>query len=569
MRRPGEALSRLAAARGRLGHRLREPLEHRRRLRPLPAREDRPAVRPALARDGARGRLPAAGGRRMSRLPIRLRLTLPFALVMAVVLAAMGFFVYVRVGGALLALDRPEPARPGGRVGAHSSRGAPRSRRDAAEARRRAGHRAGRPASRQSDPPPAAAAARRGRRCGARCGGERILRLGATCRACASDWRVLAGPARVAARRRARRRAVARGRARDARPPARELLLAGPLALLLAILAGYGARRRRAAAGRGDAAGARRRSRPRRPGARLPVPPARDEISRLAETLNEMLGAARGGVRARAALRRRREPRAAHAARAAADRARARAAPAALARRARGGAALGGGGDRAADAPRRGPAADRALGRRAGCRSGASGSRRAEVLDDVAARFARARGERGRRARRRARPDGLVLDADPVRLEQALGNLVDNALAHGGGRVELSSPSGAASSSSSTSRTRAPAFRRLRRRARSTASAAPTRRAAARRQRARALDRRADRPRARRQRGESRTGADGGADVWITLAGLKASRQPRSHRHLSSRLIAVSSRLGNWRACRPPRQRLRCSPGRRRSASAG
>jgi len=38
----------------------------------------------------------------MSRLPIRLRLTLTFALVMAVVLVATGGFVYVRVGDALL-----------------------------------------------------------------------------------------------------------------------------------------------------------------------------------------------------------------------------------------------------------------------------------------------------------------------------------------------------------------------------------------------------------------------------------------------------------------------------------
>ena len=43
-----------------LGHGLRAPLEHRRRLRRLPAREDRQAVRPALAGDSAPSRLSAA-----------------------------------------------------------------------------------------------------------------------------------------------------------------------------------------------------------------------------------------------------------------------------------------------------------------------------------------------------------------------------------------------------------------------------------------------------------------------------------------------------------------------------
>jgi two-component system, OmpR family, sensor kinase len=39
----------------------------------------------------------------LSRLPIRVRLTLAFTLAMAVVLAAMGFFVYARVESTLLA----------------------------------------------------------------------------------------------------------------------------------------------------------------------------------------------------------------------------------------------------------------------------------------------------------------------------------------------------------------------------------------------------------------------------------------------------------------------------------
>ncbi len=43
------------------------------------------------------------GGRRVSRLPIRVRLTLPFAFVMALVLAAMGVVIYLRVADALLA----------------------------------------------------------------------------------------------------------------------------------------------------------------------------------------------------------------------------------------------------------------------------------------------------------------------------------------------------------------------------------------------------------------------------------------------------------------------------------
>ena len=79
-----------------------------------------------------------------------------------------------------------------------------------------------------------------------------------------------------------------------------ELLIAGPIALLLASLAGYllaglslrqvDSMRRRAAAVSADS-----------PGERLPVPPTGDELERLGETLNEMLG------RLEAALERERE----------------------------------------------------------------------------------------------------------------------------------------------------------------------------------------------------------------------------------------------------------------------
>ena len=60
---PARCLSRLAAARARVGLRLREPLQRGRRLRALPAREDRPALRRDEHRDGARRGLPAARGR--------------------------------------------------------------------------------------------------------------------------------------------------------------------------------------------------------------------------------------------------------------------------------------------------------------------------------------------------------------------------------------------------------------------------------------------------------------------------------------------------------------------------
>jgi signal transduction histidine kinase len=62
----------------------------------------------------------------------------------------------------------------------------------------------------------------------------------------------------------------------------------------------------------------------------------------------------------------------------------------------------------------------------------------AEVLEDVAARFADAAAQREVSLRVRA-DDGLTVTADRDRLEQALGNLVDNAMkfASTGGTVEL------------------------------------------------------------------------------------------------------------------------------------
>ena len=103
MRRPGEVLSRLQLLEGAWDM----AFESRSNVVDVyvrtSARRSTGRSR-ASSRDGARSRLPAPrDGGAMSRLPIRLRLTLPFAAAMEIVLAAMGLFIYVRVGGAMLA----------------------------------------------------------------------------------------------------------------------------------------------------------------------------------------------------------------------------------------------------------------------------------------------------------------------------------------------------------------------------------------------------------------------------------------------------------------------------------
>ena len=60
----------------------------------------------------------------------------------------------------------------------------------------------------------------------------------------------------------------------------------------------------------------------------------------------------------------------------------------------------------------------------------------ADVVAAVAGRFASAAGGHGRTIQIEA-GDSPVIDADRVRLEQALGNLVSNALTYGAGTVDL------------------------------------------------------------------------------------------------------------------------------------
>ena len=83
MRRPGEALSRAQLLDGAWDIGVREPLERRRRLRPLPAREDRPARSAATRSRRCAASATGCERTRVSRLPIRVRLTLPSRSAMA------------------------------------------------------------------------------------------------------------------------------------------------------------------------------------------------------------------------------------------------------------------------------------------------------------------------------------------------------------------------------------------------------------------------------------------------------------------------------------------------------
>jgi two-component system, OmpR family, sensor kinase len=221
-----------------------------------------------------------------------------------------------------------------------------------------------------------------------------------------------------------------------------EFLIGGPAALLLAIIAGYAvaaaalrpveAMRRRAAAITAST-----------PGQRLPVPPTRDELSRLAETLNDML------TRLEAAFE--------HERRFVDDASHELRTPLALLKTEL---------ELALRHPRSREELEQTL------QSAAEDTDRLvrlaedlllvarfdqgqlpirperlsarSVLERTVDRFAARAAEQGRSLTFRGEEDAYV-DADPVRLDQATGNLVDNALVHGGGPIvlQVTSDSGA------------------------------------------------------------------------------------------------------------------------------
>jgi two-component system OmpR family sensor kinase len=361
-------------------------------------------------------------------LPIRVRLTLAFAIVMAIVLAGMGVFVYVRVGNALLtSVDQSLMAQAREAVG-HAQEGRSLVDPDVgggatlAEFVTRGG------AVTLSSPARLPLLVRRQDL--ARITDGQQLRGSISLRRPSGDWRYLAVPAAGGG-------VVVLARSLDAREESldrllKELLFASPLALLLASLAGYGlaasalrpveAMRRRAAAVSATAPG------------RLPVPSSRDEISRLATTLNDMLG------RLEAAFE--------HERRFVANASHELRTPLSLLRtelelalrRPRSHDELEAAVRSAAQETNRLSQLAEDLLLIARADQGALPIRTertavADLFSTVADRFARRAVELEQAVD--ARPTRAAVDVDPVRVEQALSNLVENAFAHGAGSIDL------------------------------------------------------------------------------------------------------------------------------------
>jgi signal transduction histidine kinase len=374
-------------------------------------------------------------------LPIRLRLTLAFALVMGVVLAATGLFLYLRFESeldsslnnglrsradevaALVGKDASGLGETGGSPVGEADEsfaqviGPEGQVIDATSARLRT----------QSALTTAQLA--EGRR------GPLLVDRGPL-RGFEDPSRVLAKPVEQSGS----TLVVVVGSSRDDREEALAslrtvLLTGGPAALLLASLAGYGLasaalrpvesmRRRAAEISRLDT------------GRRLPVPPARDELAQLGDTLNEMLARLQRSVERERGF----VASASHELRT----------PLALLK---GELEL---------ALREGRSVDEL---RAAVASAAEESDRLvqlaedllvlaradqgrlpvraeplaakELLSNVARRFARRAADGGRELRVDA-PDDLEVNADRLRIEQALGNMLDNALRYGEGTVTVS-----------------------------------------------------------------------------------------------------------------------------------
>jgi two-component system OmpR family sensor kinase len=356
----------------------------------------------------------------MSRIPIRLRLTLAFALAMAIVLVATGAFLYFRLGSSLdETLNESLEARAAELAQLRGHRNFPPSGPGGDESFVQVIDSGGivvEATSQVGDRPVLGAdelahALERGR-----LSVERTEVEGIEGRA-----RLLAVSLPVPARPVELPEVLVVGTSLEERDEAlggllSQLLVIGPVALVLASLLGYGiatAALRPVESMRAEAdtiSGVE-------PGRRLPLPRSRDEIRRLGETLNEML------ARLDSALERERSfvANASHELRT----------PLALLK-----AEL----ELALRRPRTPAELEQSL-RSAAVEQQLPLQRETvrvrELLARVAERY-RHRAEANDRSVDVTAPDGLHLEGDVLRLEQALGNVVDNALRHGGGAIRLS-----------------------------------------------------------------------------------------------------------------------------------
>lgn len=377
--------------------------------------------------------------RRLQRLSVRIRVTLALTAVMAVVLAATGLFVYLRLASELDAtVDQGLRARAGdlsALVGNRQVSMTPVGRsllteegENLAQVLSSSGRVVDSTPTLRGAPFLTSGELARALRRTTRLYGKRVPGEG-------DRVRVLATPVRVGG---STSVVVVGAPLEDRRDALRSLagllLIGGPIALLLAALAGYAAT---AAALRPVERMRRRASeiQAARPSERLPVPPADDEIGRLGHTLNALL------ARLEETLERERTfvSDASHELRtplaivkaeielALRDGATGEEHRAAL-------ASVGEETDRLiqlaedllviarSDQGRLPIRAERVL--------------VIELFEDVRRRFERRAAAAGVAITATAVVD-LTVEGDPLRVEQALGNLVDNALRHGGSTVEL------------------------------------------------------------------------------------------------------------------------------------
>jgi heavy metal sensor kinase len=374
-----------------------------------------------------------------ARLPTRVRVTLVFTAVMAALLAAVGLFLYLRLGTTLdETVDRGLRSRAGD-VSAliqQADSGLAQAGRSPLTEQGESLAQILDTRGRVVDAPPLQRDRALLRPADLRRAAQGTIFVERRSPTTETDRvRLLATPVRA----QGRRLIVVVGASLDATTEAqgelgRLLLVGGPIALLIAALAGYGA-----------AAGAlrpvelmRRRAQEiqaSRPGRRLPVAPSNDEVARLGQTLNEMLD------RLEEAFARERQF--------VADASHELRTPLAILkgelelalrdaddveefRRSVRSAAEES--DRLVQLAEDLLVIARSDQGRLPIGLGEVGVR--DLLEAVGRRFAQRAAEQGVRLTVDA-PEGLELIADRLRLEQAVGNLTDNALRHGGASVEL------------------------------------------------------------------------------------------------------------------------------------